>query len=275
MIRSRPRKWNDESETIFHQHAGKIADHDLASMLNTDVKWIKRIREKFNIPKFTNRKYTDEQIEYIRQHYKTRSRREMIEELRRRYPDMTFTINGIEDRMRRYGMVRTKAESKAIRQREGQLGLCKERGKKAAEKLRIHDIGDIFWSNSYQQWMIVLPNYKWKFYKVYVWEQHNPKLLLSHYIRIKDPNKPIVIDNLEMVKKNGSNASTELSDNWIVSTMMHNKGAGYRQIYLNNPEIIEQQRLKIQAIRLIKALINENRTLGAPPKNDETPLLPG
>lgn len=265
----RPRKWTDESEEIFWKHAGKIADKELAGMLNTCEKWIRRIRKQNNIPKFTVRKYTDEQIEYIKANYRNRSVREMIENLRIMYPDFVFTQSGIEDRMRRYGIIRTKEEVAAVLKRETEIGTYKAIGKKLSISQRIHQVGDVFWSNHYQNWMIVLPNYNWKFYKVYVWEQHHGKLEPSHFIRVKDPQKPITIDNIEKIKKDCSSYAKELTDNWVVSTMMHNKDAAMRELYINNPILIEQQRLKLVAIRELKSLINENRKLENPPKKDE------
>lgn len=272
----RPRKWTEQSEALFHEHAGKIADDDLASMLNTCEKWIRRIRRQYKIPKFTVRKYTDEQIDYIRANYRNRSVREMIEELSKLYPDVNFKQKGIEDRMRREGLIRTPEEVKAVLQRETEIGTYKNIGKKLSISQRIRHVGDVFWSNAYQQWLIVLPDYSFKFYKVYVWEQHNPKLQNSHYIRIKDPSKPITIDNLEMLKKDCSIYAKELTDNWVITTMMHKKDESMREVYKNNPILIEQQRLKIQVIREIKALINDtDRKLEDPPQGNERPLLPG
>lgn len=269
----RPRNWTEEKEKLFHEKAGKVSDHVLAAMLGTDVKWMKRIRRSYNIPKWVNRKYTDEQIAYVQANYKSKSVSEMIRDLSKIYPDMTFTVKGIKDRMRRYGMIRTKEEHVAIVKREATLDRAKERFIRIGQSLRIHNPGDVFWVNCYKEWVIMLDNKKYQFYRTYVWEQHNGPLPKSHYLKLKDPNKPITIDNLEIHKKDAGIGAKELTDNWVIHTMMHNKDASHREYLEANPVLIENQRLKIQAIRVIKAIENENRKLAQASQANENGLL--
>ena len=263
----RPRKWTPEKESIILEFAGKISDNDIAAKLGiSSTKWVCRIRREYNIPKYTNRKYTDEQMEYVLSVYKQKSITEIVSDLTKLYPDTKFTVDGIKDRLWRFGHIRTLEEANAIRSREAKLPGAKERFKKISESCRKHQLGDVYWSPFYKQWMVVTENYGRQFYKVYVWEQHNPKLEPSHYIRLIDPEKPIAIDNLEMVKKNPSFASVNLTDNFVISTMMHKKDQSHREWLLKNPIEIENQRLLIQAIREIKSLENENRKLETPPE---------
>ncbi len=240
--------------------AGKVSDLVLANKLNvSSVKWIRKIRAEYNIPKWTNRKYTDEQIDYIKANYKQQSVGEMITALAKKYPDMTFTNKGIKDRMKRYGMIRTKDDHVAIIRREVTRDVAKERFAKIAQKIRKHAIGEPYWSSYYKEWIIETTPRKFQLYKTYVWEQHNGPLPGSHYIKLKDPNGPITIDNLELHKKDASLASKTLTDGWVISTMMHNKSPEHRLIYQEHPELIEQQRLKIQLIREIKAIENGSK----------------
>ncbi len=263
----RPRNWTAIKENTLLEFAGKISDDDVAARVGiSSTKWISRIRREYNIPKYTNRKYTDEQIEYVLSMYKQKSITEIVSELTKLYPDAKFTIDGIKDRLWRYGHIRTLEEANAIRAREAKLPGATERFKRISETCRKHQLGDVYWSPFYQEWMIVTEDYGRKFYKVYVWEQHNPKLQPSHYIKLIDPEKPITIDNLEAMKKNGSLASINLTDNWVVSTMMHNKDESHREWLLQNPIEIDNQRLLIQVLREIKAIKNANRKLATPPK---------
>jgi uncharacterized protein YlbG (UPF0298 family) len=273
MKRQRPRKWTDEKERKLLEFAGKISDADVAAMVGANVKWIRRIRSEHNIPKHTNRKYTDEQMDYVLLNYKFKSITEIVSELRKLYPETRFSVHGIKDRLWRNGFIRTTDEANAIRSREAQLPGAAERFKRIAETCRKHQRGDVFWSSYYKEWIIVMDNYNLKFYKVYVWEQHNPKLQRSHYVKIIDPNKPITIDNLEMVKKSGSFAAINLTDNWVISTMMHNKDESHREWLLQNPIEIDNQRLKIEVIREIKAIENENRKLAQAPEANAQRLL--
>lgn len=262
MKSARPRKWTPESERIFLKFAGKVSDLVLANKLNiSDVKWIRKIRAEYNIPKWTNRKYTDEQIDYIKANYKQQSVSEMISVLAVRYPDMTFTVKGIKDRMRRYGMIRTKEEHVAIIRRDVTRDVAKARFAKISEKCSKYRIGEVFWSNYYKEWLIVVGSQprKYQYYKIYVWEQFNSPVPKSHYIKLKDSNAPITIDNLEIHKRDASYACKELTDGWVISTMMHNKSPEHRIIYQQYPELIEQQRLKIQLIREIKAIENDSK----------------
>lgn len=269
MKRQRPRKWTDEKERILLEIAGKICDADIAAKVGIkDVKWIKRIRNEHKIPKFTNPKYTADQMGYVLANYKYKSISEIVSELTTLYPDTKFSVHGIKDRLWRNGHIRTPEESNAIRSREATLPGAAERFKRIADTCRKHYPGDVFWSSFYKNWLIVTEDFKWKFYKVYIWEQHNPKLRLSHYIRLIDPDKPITIDNLEMVKKGPTYGSINLTDNWVISTLMHNKDASHREWLLQNPIEIENQRLKIEVIREIKAIENENRKLAQTPKAD-------
>lgn len=256
------RKWNDEKQAIFLEHAGKITDLKLARMLHVCVKWLSQRRREHNIPPYFQCKY-EQHIEYLRENYRIKTNREMIEDLNSMYPGQNFKSLGLRHILKKHHLIRTPAEVRAVKERETLTGFRKEVGKKVSISRTVYKVGDIFWWEHLQEWAIKVAKRKYKIYRIYVWEQHYGPIKKGYYVTLKDKEKPITIDNLRLVSKAeyAIQSAIDLTDAWVIGTMMYGKDPALREVFKSVPAFVEMQREKIKLIREIKAMKNENRTL--------------
>lgn len=267
--------WTPQQHATFNEHVGKITDRELSLLMNVPYHSVSRMRRLKNIAPKGDEIYTKEHEQFIRDHCDAVSRRELLELLKSRFPNDKFNALGIRALIKRLGLNRTKEETRQIIKRNMEMGVCKQTSQKAAitlTKIKVGDVIKIKCGLGRSLMFIKLPGRKnYKLYHRYLWEKHFGEIPHGYYVAIKDKAKDITIDNLKLEKYLVKSGSNELTDNYVLGTLLRLKTPEQREAFLNNPEQliaieIAQQRLKIKIIREIKAIENENRKLETPPE---------
>lgn len=268
--------WTPEQYSIFNEFVGKITDKELSIKMNASYHSVSHKRRQNNIPPKGDEIYTKEHEQFIRDHCTTISLRELVELLTARFPNDKFNKFGIRTVIKRLGLNRTKEQTLEIIKRDKESGFCKKTSQKAAitlTKIKVGDIVKIRCGSGKRMVFIKMEGRKnFKLYHRYLWETHFGEIPKGYYVAIKDNAKDITIDNLQLEKYLKNSGSNELTDNYILGTLLRLKTTEQREAFLNNPDQliaveIAQQRLKIEVIREIKSLDNENRKLETPPQH--------
>lgn len=270
----RPRKWSDEHERLFLQHAGNIHDNELDEMLKVGTKWIRQIRRSLGIPAYCAKKYTKEHKAWIEKHYKTMWFEELMEAFAKQFPDIDVKAGGLDHFMGQHRLIKTRDEINARMRADADAGICKERMRPFFMNPKFRKPGAIFYSNFYKQWLIKTGPGQYKFLKAHVWEQTNGPTPKGYYVEIIDKEKEITIENLKLTKRGTGNfldGKTILTDAWVLGTMVAKKAEPemLREIYTQNPIFIQEQRNKILLGRLLKEMKDAiKRTEDHPQKDD-------
>ena len=267
--------WTPEQYSIFNEFVGKITDKELSIKMSASYSSVYYKRRQNNIPAKGDEIYTKEHEQFIKEHCEAVSRRELLELLSARFPNDKFNKLGIRALIKRLGLNRTKEQTLEIIKRDKESGFCKKTSQKASitlTKIKVGDIVKIRCGSGKRMWFIKMEGRKnFKLYHRYLWEKHFGPIPRGYYVAIKDNTQAITIDNLQLEKYLKKSGSNELTDNYILGTLLRLKTNEQREAFLNNPEQliaveIAQQRLKIEVIREIKAIKNENRKLETPPE---------
>lgn len=152
------------------------------------------------------KKIRNEVEQYIIDNYGTLSNKELCENLRALYPNDEITIYTPRFILFKNKLKRTKEERSFLMEKLVAAGVKRDAViKQHKDSGKGKKVGDLFWSrysNSKEKILLIyLGVRKWKPYKIWLWEQTYGKVPNTHCIILKDPNAPITIDNLEMIKK--------------------------------------------------------------------------
>lgn len=279
-------RWKEIEKKIFFKHAGKIPDEELAKLINKPFSVVRNYRHYHKIPLKKKPIYTEEMLQYIRDNYRIMSNQELADNLMLQDPHLQISKHAIRGVMVDINCIRTKEEIRRVIERCIERGVFLAAAKKAAKKMTKHQPGVVFNypygnSNNLRQCIKVEDSdkpgeYKIILYEKYVWQQHHPNEKRSGVITRIDPNKPITIDNLYIKRYEGLNlklAAKTLPDWFVVQTLTKKASKGAKEFWLNNPELLALQRMRLQQLQELKAIENagksENNTMAeTPAKHD-------
>lgn len=214
--------------------------------------------------------WTEEQAAYLRENFRTMGDTEIAEYFDEKYAkEKGWTKKHIEKKRRQLRLKRTKAEIKAIHQRNVDMGKFSQCAIKRWEKTGQAAEGTIrYWNanNSKKTFPVIKVGGKWIHYARYRWEQLHGPLPKGFNIVFLDGNQYNLDDNnlgkltnAELSRFNAEKMSIGLGDNYVLGIMTI-KSPGLRETIRNEyPELIELKRKQL----LLNRTINESLRTGS------------
>lgn len=187
----------------------KFTNDQFAKMFNCDISVIRRIFHERNMFRIILEYWTDEQITFLKNHFKTIGDKELSYIFNIKFPKLKqWTMKHIEKKRKYLNLKRTKSQIDAIRQRNKKRGAWL--GTTTWETRGVAPDGEIrLWKASYNKkngdstfYKVVKIDGKFHHYAHYLWSQVYGKMKPGHVVGFKDrDNLNCTIENLECITR--------------------------------------------------------------------------